>query len=194
MGRPPGGALSPAAIVAFVVLLPSYFVPSEPLWEPSFDTEEASGQADQHRPAFSERALYAQAELLDSAVQRLKPERAGVEDLYFVGFAPYASQDVFMKETLSIGKLLEERFDTSGRSISLISHASLVDKYPIATLTSLREALQAVGEGINPEEDVVLLHLMTHGSETHELNVEVYPLARQGLGTGERASAVDDPG
>ena len=57
----------------------------------------------------STRALYAQHELLRVAIKNIKPERAGVEDLYFVGFAPYASQDVFMKETLSIGKLLEKR-------------------------------------------------------------------------------------
>ena len=192
IGPAPRGATSPAAIVAFVVLLPSYFVPSEPLWEPAYDTEEASGQADQRRPAFSESALYAQAELLDTAVQRLKPERPGVEDLYFVGFAPYASQDVFMKETLSIGKLLDERFDTGGRSINLISHASLADKFPIATLTSLREALQAVGERINPQEDVVLLHLTTHGSETHELSVEFYPLALQAIRPEDLRSALDD--
>jgi hypothetical protein len=190
----PVGALSPAAIVAIVVLLPAYFLPTDPLWEAAFDADEAADQAGPHQPPFSESALYAQPDLLRTAIQQLKPERAGVEDLYFVGFAPYASQDVFMKETLSIRKLLEKRFDVRGRAISLISHPSLADKFPIATLTSLRQALRAVGERINPDEDVVLLHLTSHGSETHELSVEFYPLDLQGIRPADLRSALDGAG
>jgi len=181
---------APAALVALVVFLPAYFLPSEPLWEPLFEPE-AAGRRQQ---PLSESALYAQLELLQEAVQRLEPERAGVVDLYFVGFAPYASQDVFMKETLSIGKLLDERFDTAGRSIMLISHAGLADKFPIATLTSLRETLDAVGERINPEEDVVLLHVTSHGSEAHELSVEFHGLELQGIRATDLRAALDDAG
>ena len=187
-------AMSPAAIVAIVVLLPSYFLPSEPLWEAAFDTEEASGQAAGRQRAFGEDALYAQPELLQTALQRIKPGRAGVEELYFVGFAPYASQDVFMKETLSIQKLMEERFDARGRAISLISHPSLVDRYPIATLTSLRLALRVVGARIDPDKDVVLLHLTSHGSERPELSVEFRPLELQAIRPDDLRSALDDAG
>jgi Peptidase C13 family len=180
----------PAAVVALVVFLPAYLVPSEPVWERSFDTQDAGERAQ----PFSESALYAQPELLLAAEQQLRPGRPGVEDLYFVGFAPYASQDVFKKETLSIGKLMDERFDTAGRSILLISHASVADKYPIATLTSLREALDAVAEFIDPEEDVVLLHLTSHGSESHELSVEFRGLELQAIRPEDLRSALDDAG
>ena len=190
----PGQVVSPVFVVAFVVMVPLYFLPSEPLWEAALYPDEATDQADGEQAAFSESALYAQPQLLRAAVQQLKPERVGVEDLYFVGFAPYASQDVFMKETLSIGKLLEERFDTGGRSISLISHPDLAEKMPIATLTSLRDVLQAVGKRINPDEDVVLLHLTSHGSETHELSVEFYPLELQAIRPGDLRAALDDAG
>ncbi len=185
---------SALAIVALVVLLPSYLVPSEPLWGQLVDADDPVSQPGPPRLGLTEGALYAQTALLDAAERQLKPERPGVEDLYFVGFAPNASQDVFMKETLSIGKLLAERFDTAGRSINLISHASLADKFPMATLTSLREALRAVGERINREEDVVLLHVTTHGSQTHELSVEFYPLALPGIRPGDLRAALDDAG
>lgn len=190
----PDRAVSPTAIVAIVVLLPVYFLPAELFWEAAPDPDQAADQTGGEQAAFSESALYAQPELLRAAVRRLKPERAGVEDLYFVGFAPYASQNVFMKETLSIGKLLEERFDVRGRSISLISHAGLEKRFPIATLTSLRQALRAVGQRINPEEDVVLLHLTSHGSEAHELSVEFYPLELQAIRPGDLRAALDDAG
>ena len=190
----PDRAMSPAAIVAIIVLLPAYFLPAEPLWEAALDQDQAGTRPGQGERAFSENALYAQPELLRTALQQLKPERPGVADVYFVGFAPYAAQDVFMKETLSIQKLLEERFDAGGRSLSLISHPSRIDKFPIATLTSLRQALQAVGERINAEEDVVLLHLTSHGSETHELSVEFYPLALQPIRPADLRSALDAAG
>jgi hypothetical protein len=190
----PGRKVSPAAIVAIIVLVPVYFLPPEPLWEAAFDPAESAGAPGQRQRAFTERALYAQHELLRVAIKNIKPERAGVQDLYFVGFAPYASQDVFMKETLSIGKLLEERFDVGGRAISLISHPTLIDKFPIATLTSLREALRAVGRRINPDEDVVLLQLTSHGSEAHELSVEFYPLALEAIRPADLRSALDKSG
>ena len=101
---------------------------------------------------------------------------------------------MFKKETLSIATLLDERFDTAGRSILLISHPSLADELPIATLTSLREALDAVAEHIDPEEDVVLLHLTSHGSETHELSVEFRGLELQVIRPEDLRAALDDAG
>src|SRR5579859_5270429 len=189
----PVKAVSPAAIVAVVVLLPAYFLPAEPLWDDGLDVQEASDRPDQRQP-FSESALYAQSELLRAAEQRLMPGRAGAEHLYFVGFAPDAAQDVFMKETLAIGKLLEKRFGTGGRALSLISHPGVVDQYPMATLTSLRHALKAVGERIDAEEDVVLLHLTSHGSRSHELSVEFYPLQLPPVQPAELRSALDAAG
>ncbi len=191
--RMAGRAMSPAAIVAIVVLLPAYFLPAEPLWDDGSDAQEMAYRPDRQQP-FSEDSLYAQPELLRAAEQRVVPGRAGAEHLYFVGFAPDAAQDVFMKETLAIGKLLEERFGTHGRALSLISHPGAVDRYPMATLTSLRHALKAVGERINPEEDVVLLHLTSHGSQSNELSVEFYPLQLQPIRPAELRSALDEAG
>lgn len=187
---PPRRTTSVLAIVALIVLLPSYLLPTEALWEEPVEAEPAGPP----RHGLTEHALYAQTALLVAAEDRLKPERPGVEDLYFVGFAPDASQDVFVRETLSIGSLLAERFDTGGRSISLISHPGVADQVPMATLTSLREALRAVGARINPDEDVVLLHVTTHASPTHELSVDFYPLALPPIRPGDLRAALDDAG
>lgn len=181
-----GRAVAPSWTVALFVLLPAYFLPPDPLW---IADEAADSEA---HAEFSEEALYAQEGLLRDAERQLKPERPGVEDLYFVAFAPYAGQNVFMKETLSIGKLMDERFDTSGRSMALISHPGLLDRYPLATLTSLREVLQAVGERINPDEDVVMLHLTSHGSQTHELSVSFPPLDLQSIRPSDLRLALDE--
>ena len=190
----PERTVSPVVIVLIIVLLPAYFLPADPLWEAASGPDDATVQEGDEAEPFSESALYAQTSLLRAAEEKIKPERAGVEDLYFVGFAPFAAQDVFMKETQAIGKLLEDRFDVRGRTISLISHPSLAGKMPIATLTSLRDALQAVGRRINPDEDVVLLHMTSHGSATHELSVEFYPLELEAIRPTDVRSALDDAG
>lgn len=186
----PARAIGPALIVTAVVLLPAYLLPAEPLWRAAIYADEPVQYGAQR--LFNEDALYAQTELLRDAEQRLKPGRAGTEELYFVGFAPYASQDVFMKETVAIGRLMEERFDVSGRSVSLISNARAAREFPMATLTSLRHVLRAVGRRINADEDVVLLHVTSHGSEDHALSVNFDPLALRAIRPADLRAALDD--
>ena len=185
-------ATLPMAVFVLIVLLPTYFLPAEWLWQ----ADDAGDQADapQSFSVVEEQALYAQPGLLRAALDQLQPQRPGIADLYFVGFAPYASQDVFMKEMNSVEGLLRERFDTGGRSVTLVNHASLAGKAPIASLTSLRRALRAVGERIDPAEDIVLLHITTHGSETHQLSAEFWPLRLAQIGPADLRAALDDAG
>ena len=188
-GQAPTKTASPLWIVAIVLLLPAYLLPAEPLWETPVEDYDAGQEQ-----LFSEQALYDQAQLLRDAEARIQPQRAGIEDLYYVGFAPYAAQDVFMKETIAVGKLMERRFGTAGRSLILISNPAVADQYPIATVTSLRHGLQAIGERIDPQEDVVLLHLTSHGSPAHELAVEFQPLQLQQIAPEDVRAALDDAG
>lgn len=182
----------PMLVFVAIVLLPTYFLPAGWLWQAN--DAGLSGAAQQSFAAVQEEALYAQPRILRTALEQLQPQRPGVPDLYFVGFAPYASQDVFMKEMNSVEGLLRERFDTGGRSVTLVNHASLAGKVPIASLTSLRRALRAVGERIDPEEDLVLLHITSHGTETHELSAEFWPLQLAQIGPGDLRAALDDAG
>ncbi len=186
----PHRSIAPALIVTAVVLLPAYLLPAEPLWKVALYADEAAQYGAQR--LFNEDALYAQTELLRDAERRLQPGRPGMEELYFVGFAPYASQDVFMKETVAIGRLMEERFDGTGRSVSLISNASAAREFPMATLTSLRHVLRAVGRRMNADEDVVLLHVTSHGSEDHALSVNFDPLALRAIRPADLRAALDD--
>lgn len=192
-----GGGLRTAAVpmLAFagIVLLPGYFLPAEWLWG-AHDAQGRAGDDAQSLAAVREETLYAQPELLRTALDRIEPQRPGIPDLYFVGFAPYAAQDVFMKEMDSVEALLRERFDTGGRAVALVNHASLVGKAPIASLTSLRRALRAVGRRIDPEEDIVLLHVTTHGSESHELSAEFWPLQLAQIRPRDLREALDDAG
>jgi len=70
------------------------------------------------------------------ALAALVPERPGVEDLYFIGVAPYSAEDVFARELLSVRALFDARFGTAGRSLTLVNSPSTLRDAPIATATN----------------------------------------------------------
>jgi hypothetical protein len=124
----------------------------------------------------SEPVLAAQQRLLDDALSDLDDERPGVTDLYFVGFAGDAREDVFRKDVQAAQKVMNERWGTAGRSILLINNPRTLLETPAATVTNLRETLNEIGASIDVEQDVVMVYLASHGSRDHVLEVALPPL------------------
>ncbi len=169
------------AVAGFAVMFAFFvwFFPRTELWTP---LSQLNAGAEPQRPGLIQEELFhLQAGMLERQLATLAPQRAGIEDLYFIGVAPYASQDTFMQELQVVRKLMDERFDTAGRSIALINHTATLREAPIASVTQLRNTLGAVGKLMNPDEDVLFLFVTTHGSERHELSFELPPLALQPL-------------
>jgi Peptidase C13 family len=181
-----GGVLA-ALFAGFVEVMPR-----AELWvHRDLEAERAAAPA----PSITdERFFHRQQKLLDEALAGLQPEEPGVEDLYFVGVAPYASQDVFARELAAVRKLFDERFGTAGRSIALVNSPETLHDAPIATATNLRAALERIGRLMNPEEDVLFLFITTHGDERHELAFELPPLALQQLTPTALARKLQDSG
>jgi Peptidase C13 family len=117
----------------------------------------------------SEETQVAQQAVLEQKLAALKPHRPAIADIYFVSYAPDASEDVFIRETSAIQSLMNARFDTLGRALVLVNHASTYQSEIAASVSHLRKALQAISLKMNPEEDVLVLYLTGHGSPTHEL-------------------------
>jgi hypothetical protein len=160
-----GGVLA-GLFAGFVALMPR-----PELWV----RDEPEGSVAQ--PSIADEALFhRQQRLLDEALERLALERPGVEDLYFVGVAPYSSQDVFARELGAVRKLFDERFGTGGRSIALVNSPATLGEAPIATATNLRAVLERLGRIMNPEEDVLFLFITSHGDRRHSLAFELPPL------------------
>lgn len=108
--------------------------------------------------------VFGQADRVHAAEAALVPERPGIPDLYFVGFAGWGEQDVFLNEVTAARALFDERFDTRGRSLLLANDPSSRRTLPMATKLNLGHVLKAVGERMNPDEDVLFLFLTSHGS------------------------------
>ena len=154
-------------------LLPDMAWWEAPAKEPSRDTRFPS-------PA-SEAVLSAQQELFDKALDDLADERPQVTDLYFVGFAPYAGEDVFRKDMDLARDLFDQRFDTEGRSIVLLNNPRTVLHQPMATVTNLRATLKEIGATIDRDDDVVMVYLESHGGRDHRLAAEFPPLELEQL-------------
>jgi hypothetical protein len=158
-----------------LVSVPLWFEPlAGPLdrWWTEADTQATDNASN---PA-SEPVMAAQAFLLDRAIDALEEARAGVADLYFVGFAPDARRDGFRRELDEAQRVLDERFGTSGRSMLLLNNPATVAELPFATLTNLRRVLLDIGAEIDPDEDVVMIYLAAGSSDDHGLAAVHPPL------------------
>jgi hypothetical protein len=188
--RPPR-ALFHAAVFGLVVALPLWHLPSVPLWQ----APPADEGADAAWYALSrEEAFYSQPTLLDGALEAVQPERTGVEDLYFVGVAGYAAEDVFMREMAVVRELFRDRFDAGGRMVTLVSNPKTVGELPLASATALARTLEHVGEVMDRDEDVLFLYITSHGSEEHRLAMEFWPLQLDDIDPAMLKSMLDASG
>jgi Peptidase C13 family len=192
-GRSAASRTTVAACALVLLVVPAVWAPQGFLWAPRPDESAAGATASFHSLA-EEKAFYAQHEALERELAGVEPERPGIVDFYVVAAALYAGEDVFMKETRMITTLLKERFDASGRIVTLINNAKTLHAHPIASRTSLARALQHVGEVMNTEEDVLLLYLTSHGSEKHELAVDFRPIRFEPIDPAAVKAALDESG
>jgi hypothetical protein len=145
----------------------------------------------EYRALDAEKLMYRQPEILQRELGQLRPQRKNTSDLFFVGFASYASQNVFSKEVAYAKQLFDERFDTAGHSINLVNHLRTIDSAPLATATNLALTLKHIGKLMDPEEDVLFLYLTSHGSQNRGLSVLFWPLALNDI-TPEKLNAMLD--
>lgn len=175
---------------AAVLALPVWFIPFLPLW-----SVVDGGDEDPDAYAGSrEEVIYAQPELLHRAEMRLARQRPGVEDLYFIGAAGYAGEDVFLNEMSLAAELMRTRFDAEGRIVMLSNNAKTVRTLPVASATSLARALRAVAATMDVEEDVLFLFLTSHGGSDHTLSMEFWPLQLEGLTPDMLKRMLDEAG
>lgn len=120
--------------------------------------------------------LLRQAGIIDAALAALPAQRPGVVDTYVITFSPYASEDVFLKESEVVSRVMSERFGTEARTIRLVNHASTVDTLAWATPENLKKTLDHIGKIIDPAEDMVFIHFTSHGGSDGKLAVDFWPL------------------
>jgi len=130
----------------------------------------------------------------DDRAEAARPRLTQEEVFHRQGVLLDSQQDTFYSELVSVKELLEERFDAAGRSIVLINNTATLKNYPIATASNLRATLAHLGNVINTEEDIVLLHIATHGGNDYRLALDLPPLELAQLTPSSLARMLADSG
>ncbi|HYC47817.1 MAG TPA: C13 family peptidase [Burkholderiales bacterium] len=134
-----------------------------------------------------ETALYNQRKLLDQALAALKPRDPSKINMYLLAVAGDGSQEVFRREVQFVREQFDRDFQTAGRSVALINSRNTVASAPMATVTGIREALQAIAARMDRDNDILFLFVTSHGSESHELTLAQNNMQLRGLKAAELA-------
>jgi len=176
-------------------VLASSYVLAVALPPPHFWTPRTVDDGD--RPArlvLDQPALEKQAELLPAALEALRPQRAGVVELYSITFAPYAPEGVFRRESALVDRVMRERFDAEGRSVQLVNHAATATELPWATPANLARAILGIANRMDRAEDILFIHLTSHGAANGLLAAELNPLSVDAVTPAGLARALDAAG
>lgn len=168
---PPLRALVVGAVVG-LGLLQDVFAPTRH-WYP-----ERAAQADAAQPEFrlTQDKVEAQSHALHEDLKALLPQRRGVADLYVLTFAPDADAEVFRRESALVAEVMQGRFDARGRTLELVNHRSESARPAWATPLNLQRAIRHVAGLMDPDEDLLFIHLTSHGARNGELAPAFWPL------------------
>ena len=147
--------------------------PPAQFWYPVHDDAAQAPAAD--RPRLTQQIVEAQPSLLDAQLRALAPQRAGVVDLYAITFAPYAGEDVFRRESEMVSSVLADRFDAAGRTLQLVNSEQTMQRLAWATPLNLRRAIDSLASRMDRDEDVLLIHLASHGARDGQLAAGAWP-------------------
>lgn len=125
----------------------------------------ASGQVEH---AQAEIALENHQRLLGQVHAELAEQSNNQTDVYFLGVAGDGSQSVFKREIEFIQPLIEERYASSGKTISLVNHHDTAAQHPMATNLSISSSIEAIGSVMDKQNDILFVYLTSHGSKKHD--------------------------
>jgi hypothetical protein len=194
-----------------VVVAPSRSAPPASSATPSFadwlasvlspQPDDSGSDADIDPVASYEDLMYAQPDLVDASLRRLRAHKPGVDppgthppatiDLYALGFAGDGDENVFRNEVDYLPKLLAQRFGADGRTLQLINSPDTFKRTPLATRTNLYHALQGIAKTMDPDNDILLLFLTSHGSHDHQLFVAMNAMPLDQLTPADIRDALD---
>jgi hypothetical protein len=106
-----------------------------------------------------------QPQLIAGEIETLQPRVAGRSNIYAIAVAAQGSQQLFSREAQLALQVLAARFGGDYRGGVLLSNG-IPDllRHPLATQDSIAAAARGIGARIDPERDLVVVYLTSHGS------------------------------
>jgi hypothetical protein len=172
-------------------IVPWFLLPGAALWRP------AGAEAAYAEPLPApddEDLLLRQSAALDAQLLSLAAQRPGVVDVYFLGVAGDAAEEVFLNEASHARRVFGERFDARGRSLLLANHRRTLDTLPVAAVRTIAAAISRLAETMDPAEDLLVLFLTSHGVEDGGLVLDLDFRPLTPLSPAVLRQALDDAG
>jgi hypothetical protein len=182
------GALGLAMIALFGIS--AWQFPDRP-WQAEVTQGQGEGPP---RLELSQETFEIQQALWQKTVSGIEAERPGVVEVYGLVFSPYAGEDVFLRESSLVARLLAERFDAQGRVVHLANHPSTALTHPWATPANLQRAIEALAARMDRDNDLLVVYLTSHGASDFRLAAANDPLAVEPVSPGELRQALDQAG
>src|ERR1700733_11090044 len=123
-------------------------------------SRDRSGAAESEAARFER----SQQALLQAEVTRLAPPSRGSINVYAIGIAGYADQDVFIKELDGGLAVFDRILSTRNRTVRLVNDRGSAKTLPLASQRNFAAAVHAVGAAMNKNADVLLLLMTSHGA------------------------------
>lgn len=163
-------------------------------WQEDYSRSSTPEAEEKPRLHLSQQTFEDQQALWPRKLAELQPQRPGVADVYGLVFSPYASQDVFLRESSMVNRLLEERFEASGRTIHLLNHGSSAKTHLWATTPNLQRAVEELAKLMDKDKDILVVYLTSHGGSDFKLAASHWPLEIEPLTPLELRSMLDKAG
>ena len=185
------GAIFVAVMVACTGI--SIWQFNERAWQEDHSSQ-SQADADKPRLRLSQQTFEAQQALWVTKTNALAPQREGITDVYGLVFAPYATEDVFKRESTLVNDILSQRFDAQGRVLHLLNHGATTPSHLWATPQNAERAIQALAERMDKDNDVLVVYLTSHGGSDFKLAASHWPLEVEPLTPQLLRAALDKAG
>jgi hypothetical protein len=156
-------------------------------------SEETAQDEDNDDSAATEELFYDQPARIAAAVARVEPSHPGRSAAYFVGFAGDGAPGVFRREAQFAAQAFGTRYGSGERTVLLINDEQDRDSYPLASVSGLAQTLKLLAARMDPDQDVLVLFLTSHGSQDG-LEVENGSLPLAQLAPEDLRQALDESG
>ena len=105
---------------------------------------------------------------LDGLIQNLSRPVANGSHLFYLVVGGDGSDDVFRSEAGIVSDAINHRFGANRQGIVLVNDRHY-QRWPLATRKNIRRSLDAIITTMDTEQDVLLIHLASHGGQSGEL-------------------------
>jgi hypothetical protein len=165
-----------AALLGGTIVLQGWYVPYR-FWLPSAAAAAAAAEREPEPFRLTQELIEQQARVLERRLADVQGGRPGVVDVFAITFAPYADEDVFLRESGMVAGVMAQRFGAGGSTVQLVNNPRTAAQWPWATPLNLQRAIRRAARQMQRDEDVLFVHLTSHGARNGRLSAEFAPLS-----------------